>query len=290
MTGADFWLPQQDLQAAVESPVGILGLISGFKIAYALLVLAIVYLLIRLADSILEGLSRRAPRARFFFKLMSPLVRFGMWVLAGFLIVNIFAPSAGTLYAVLASIGIAIGLGSQDLVKNFLGGLVILVDRPYQLGDLVQIGDALGEIDHIGLRSTKLTTFGDTRVTIPNSEILTGKTWCANSGMPFCQVETFLYLPHDADPVEIQRIGREAAYSSPYVYLGKPVLVLVEDRFDYRPYLKVNIKAYVHDQRYQPRFQSDVTARAKAEFFRRGLLRGWDADGGARADSRPHHP
>ncbi len=266
------------LQSLPESPVDILSRISGLKIGYALLVLASVYLLIRLADSVLEGLSRRAPRSRFFFKMMSPLIRFGLWILGAFVILATFAPSTNTLWAVLASVGIALGLGAQDLVRNLLGGLVILADRPYQLGDLVKIGDAFGEIDHIGLRSTKLTTFDDTRVTIPNGDILNGKAWCANSGMPYCQVETYLYLPHDVNPVEVQEIGCEAAYSSPFVYLGKPVVVLVQDSFEYRPYLRVNIKAYVYDHRYQPRFLSDVTVRAKTEFIRRGLLRGWQVD------------
>ena len=46
-------------------------------------------------------------------------------------------------------------------------GLAILIGRPYQIGDRVKVGDAYGEIDHIGLWSTKLTTPDDTRVTIP---------------------------------------------------------------------------------------------------------------------------
>jgi hypothetical protein len=64
-----------------------------------------------------------------------------------------------------ASIGIALGLGAQDLVRNVIGGIVVLADRPFQLGDRVRVGDAYGEIDHIGLRSTKLTTPDDTRGT-----------------------------------------------------------------------------------------------------------------------------
>ena len=138
------------------------------------------------------ALSRQAPRARFFFKMLTPVLRFGLWLAASITVVAIFAPTWQTLFAVLASVGIALGLGAQDLVKNIIGGLVILTDRPYQLGDRVKIGDAYGEIDHIGLRSTKLTTPDDTRVTIPNADILSGKAWNANSGVPDCQVVTDL--------------------------------------------------------------------------------------------------
>jgi small-conductance mechanosensitive channel len=241
----------------------------------ALTVLGLTWLLVRGSDRLLGALADRAPRARFFFKMLAPVTRFALWALATFMVVSIFAPSRETLLALLASVGIALGLGAQDLVKNIIGGLVILVDRPYQLGDRVKLGDAYGEIDHIGLRSTKLTTPDDTRVTIPNSDILSGKAWNANSGVLDCQVVTDLFVPPDTDPREALEIGYEAAYSSPYLLLSKPVVALVQDRFEHAPHMMLRVKAYVYDHRFEPRLQSDITMRAKSEFLRRGLLAGW---------------
>jgi small-conductance mechanosensitive channel len=156
----------------------------------------------------------------------------------------------------------------------------VVADRPYQLGDRVKIGAAYGEIDHIGLRSTKLTTPDDTRLTIPNSDILNSEVFNANSGVPDCQVVTDVFLPPDSDPALAVRIGYEVAYTSPFTYLAKPVTVLVCDEFNQRPYLKVRIKAYVFDHRYEPRMQSDFTSRAKTEFRRLGLLEGWSTGSG----------
>jgi small-conductance mechanosensitive channel len=249
--------------------------ITTGNILFSLLVLALAWLAVRVIDALLEALSRRAPRARFFFKLLAPVGRFAVWLTATIWILAIFSPSRETLLAVMASVGIALGLGAQDLVKNIIGGLVILVDRPYQLGDRVKIGDAYGEIDHIGLRSTKLTTPDDTRVTIPNSEILSGKAWNANSGVPDCQVVTDLFVPHDTDPSAAIEIGYEAAYSSPYLLLSKPVVVLLQDRFQDGPYMMVRVKAYVYDHRFEPRLQSDITLRAKSAFMERGMLNRW---------------
>jgi len=263
------------LQSASDKPFRLLERVSTLNVLYAVVVLAGMYLLVRLSDSALAALSRRAPRARFFFKLLAPVVRFVVWLITSLIIISIFSPSRDTLLAVLASVGLALGFGAQDLVKNVIGGLVILADRPYQVGDRVRIGDAYGEVDHIGLRSTKLTTPDDTRVTIPNSDILSGKAWNSNSGVPDCQVVTDLFLPHDCDLTEAMEIGYEAAYSSPYVLLAKQVAVLVQDRFQDGPYVMVRVKAYVYDHRFEPRFQSDVTMRAKAEFLRRGMLLRW---------------
>ncbi|MCL4864698.1 MAG: hypothetical protein KJZ47_02315, partial [Gemmatimonadales bacterium] len=66
-----------------------------------------------------------------------------------------------------------------------------------------------------------------------------------------------------------------AAFTSPYLLLAKPVVVLVQDRFEHNPHLMVRVKAYVYDHRFEPRLQSDITLRAKSEFQRRGLLSGW---------------
>jgi len=193
------------------------------------------------------------------------------------------SPSRETFIAAVGSVAIAIGLGAQDLIKNLVGGLVIIADRPYQLGDRVRIGQAYGEIDHIGLRSTKLTTPEDTRVTIPNSDILNGQVFNANSGVPDCQVVTDVFLPPDTDPALAARVGYEVAYTSPFTYLAKPVVVLICDEFNQRPYMKVRIKAYIFDHRYEPRMQSDITTRAKKEFLGLGLLGAWSPSDTARS-------
>jgi small-conductance mechanosensitive channel len=265
----------------------ILRNISAGRILEAILVVLVVYGLVRLSNAALEALARQVPRSRFFFKAAAPVARFGLWLGGGLLILTaIFAPTQQTLWAVLTAIGVALGFGAQDLVKNLIGGLVVLTDRPYQLGDRVKIGAAYGEIDHIGLRSTKLTTADDTRVTIPNSEILTGMAWNANSGALDCQVVTELYLPPDSDPAAAVEVGYEAAYTSPYVLLAKPVVVRLEDGFQQAPYLMLKVKAYVYDHRYEPALKSDITLRAKTEFLRRGMLAGWPRAGAASGSER----
>ena len=245
------------------------------RVASVAMIFAVTWLLIRYATKFLDLVSLRGPRARFAVKWIEPVLRIGLWFLAGFAAFDLLSPSRETFIAAVGSVAIAIGLGAQDLIKNLVGGMVVVADRPYQLGDRVRIGAAYGEIDHIGLRSTKLTTPDDTRVTIPNSDILNREVFNANSGVPDCQVVTDVFLPPDTDPALASRIGYEVAYTSPFTYLAKPVVVLICDEFDRRPYMKVRIKAYVFDHRYEPRMQSDITTRAKAEFLRTGLLKPW---------------
>jgi small-conductance mechanosensitive channel len=250
--------------------------ISFGTVTLALFVLLVAFALARFLIFALDALGTRAPRARFFFKILAPLARLIVWGAAlAFILFALLAPSPAAMLTVLAPVGIAIGLGAQTLVKDLIGGFVILTDRPYQLGDRVKIGDAYGEIDYIGLRSTKLTTADDTRVTIPNSVVLSGLAWNANSGNPDCLVVTDLFLPHDCDPQEATQVASEAAYSSPYVLLTKPVAIRLEDRFQDGPYTHMRVKAYVYDHRWEKAFQTDVTVRAKAELLKRGMLGSW---------------
>ena len=241
------------------------------KLLTAAVIMAAAWLAIRLVERLLGFLSARVSRARFFFKRAEPILRISLWFAAAFLVVTMLSPSRETFFAAVASIGLALGLGAQDIIKNVIGGLVVLGDRPYQLGDRVRIGDSYGEIDHIGLRSTKLTTPDDTRVTIPNADVLTQHVFNSNSGVPDCQVVTDLFLPISADADQAARIGREAGLTSPYLLTTKPVQVLVAESFDYWPRLRVRIKAYVYDHRHEAAMQSDITKRARREVARQGL-------------------
>lgn len=245
------------------------------RISVVLLLLGLTWLVIRYLTKLLDFFSTRSTRARFMVKWAQPVVRITLWFAALLLSFELLAPTRESFIAAIASVGLALGLGAQDLVKNLIGGLIILGDRPFQLGDRVRIGEAYGEIDHIGLNSTKLTTPDDTRVTIPNSAVVSSQVFNANSGVPDCQVVTDVYLPPATDPQLALRIGYEAANTSPYLLSRKPVVALVSDVFDQRPYLRLRIKAYVYDHRFEPRMQSDITARAKAEFLRLGLLDDW---------------
>lgn len=257
--------------------VAILKQFTVRSISLAIFTLFAAWLIIRWISNLLEGLSRRSTRARFLIKWIEPILRITIWFIAIIVCFNVLAPSRETFLATIASFGIALGLGAQDLVKNLVGGLVVLGDRPYQLGDRVKVGDAYGEIDHIGLRSTKLTTPDDTRVTIPNSQILTDQVYNANSGVPDCQVVTDLFLPPDTDPEVAQRIGFESALCSPYLLARKPIIVLATQGFDQRAYLRLRVKCYVYDHRFEPRLQSDITVRASREFNRRGVLERWQS-------------
>lgn len=94
-------------------------------------------------------------------------------VVAGLiLIVKAFGFEVGALIAGLGLGGLAIGLAAQDTIKNFFGSVNIALDRPFQVGDWVKINDTEGTVESVGLRSSRIRTFYNSEVTLPNGSIM----------------------------------------------------------------------------------------------------------------------
>jgi small-conductance mechanosensitive channel len=78
--------------------------------------------------------------------------------------------SSLTIFA--SAIGVAIGFGFQDIAKNFASGLILLFERPIQVGDFIEVGNFLGTVEHIGARSTLIRTLDHISIIVPNSRFL----------------------------------------------------------------------------------------------------------------------
>ncbi|HSH74185.1 MAG TPA: mechanosensitive ion channel family protein [Longimicrobiales bacterium] len=245
----------------------------GVGIIWSIIVIALFNLTIRGFVWVLDALAERNVRRRLFYKRLVPIVRIVLWVFAAYLIVSvIFQVDAQGLLAAAAAVGVAVGFAAQDLLKNLFGGLILVFDQPFQVGDKIRVGGTYGEVKSIGLRSTRIVTPDDNLVSVPNAQVVDQQVANANAGELNCQVVTDLYLPGWADEELAKRIAFEAAASSKYVYLNKPIVILIADEFKETFLTRIRVKAYVLDPRLEFQFQSDVTERARAGFREAGLL------------------
>ena len=88
----------------------------------------------------------------------------------------------GQLTLVFGALGVGIGFGLQDVVRNFVAGLILMFERPLQRGDTVEVAGMLGQVREIGLRATIVTTFDGADVVVPNGMLLADKmvNWTLN--------------------------------------------------------------------------------------------------------------
>lgn len=261
-----------DLQDQLTEAVGGIQHL-GRNILLAILTILAFYYIIRSIAWTLERFSEQSATRRLFFKRLVPIVRILVWSLAIYIIlIPIFQLEESQLISAWAAIGIAVGFASQDILKNIFGGIIIIIDQPFQVGDKINIQGTYGEVTSIGLRSTRIVTPDDNLVSVPNAQVVESQVANANAGALDCQVVIDLYLPGWVDVLEAKAIAYDAAANSNYVYLEKPIVVNIKDVFKETFLTHLAVKAYVIDTRYEFAFASDVTESAKAEFQRKGLL------------------
>jgi len=248
--------------------------ISWRKVIFIILFFMATFYVTIFISKVLDNFSERISKYRLRIKRMISILRVILWSFAIYIaIAGIIQPPYATVVTVMASIGIAVGLASQDVLKNLFGGVMLILDRPFQVGDKIQFQEHYGEVMQIGLRSSRIVTPGDSVVTIPNGELIRTAVSNANTGALDCQVITEIYLPADCPIEEVKEIAYRAVVASRFVYLKKPISIITENEIHQRRFiLKLKVKAYVLDIRYEFPFQSDVTELILTELNRRGMI------------------
>jgi small-conductance mechanosensitive channel len=245
--------------------------IDANLILYIVFVIVIAYVLSYLLSFILIRVSERIGWYRTSVTMTIPLLKLLVYAVAlYYIIIALIEPSLTQMVAFSGLFGAAIGFGLKDLFSDIVGGVVIIFEKPYQIGDKVTIGDTYGEVKDIGIRSTRIQTPADELVSVPNFSIFSQPVTSGNAGDLAMMVVIDLFIHPDSDADRAMKILKEALVTSKYVIISKkyPYTVLLED-FPF--YKRVRAKGYVNDLRLEFEFKSEVTRRAWAEYKKAGI-------------------
>ncbi|PWR70424.1 mechanosensitive ion channel family protein [Methanospirillum lacunae] len=237
----------------------------------SLLVLIIGYLIVYGMDFFLRILSEKLGTRRHILAMIIPVLKILVYICMVYVILSPLFDLGFTELAVFSGlIGAGLGFGLKDLVENIVAGFVIIIEKPYQIGDKIAINEHYGEVIDIGLIQTVIVTPGDSRVTIPNYLTVVNAVSSSNSGSAEMMVVTDLYLSYDADIDKAVRLLTEAVITSRYVYISekRPYIILVEN---YPLYRKIIAKAYVNDLRHEFTFKTDITKRTWESYQDAGI-------------------
>jgi len=116
--------------------------------------------------------ARQAERARTIGTVLTSILTVFVWIIAVGMIAAEFGFDLGPVIASAGILGVAIGLGSQTLVKDFLSGIFMLAEDQYGVGDTVKVGDIEGTVEKVGLRITTVRDSSGTLWFLRNGEIL----------------------------------------------------------------------------------------------------------------------
>lgn len=258
---------------AAETVTTLAQMVRWSGVLASLGVILIASIVLRFLDRLAGGMGGSFAEYRLTIQKIAAFSRFGVYFLTIVVVVLLcFRFSAQALAIVGGTAAVAIGFALKDLVSSIVAGVMIMFDRPFQVGDRVAFGGQYGDVLSIGLRSVKLRTLGDSIVTIPNNLFLSEVTSCANYGVPQMQVELDFLIDVRSDAERARDIVQEEAATSRYVRLQSPVVVLVEQVLvaNYLA-LRLRLKAYVLDTQHEKDLVTDVTLRVLEAFRIEGI-------------------
>jgi small-conductance mechanosensitive channel len=255
--------------------IGILGEINierlvSFGLAFLALLAAV-----RLITRVSTRLSVRFPTRRLLILQFQATIVFFLYIfVGGFIVYLMLVPAKELLIALGGGAAVAIGLSLKDFVASLFSGLILLFERPFQVGDRVQFGDSYGEITSIGLRSVRLQTLDDSTVTIPNSLFMSASVSSGNAGALDMMIVIPFYVALDADLDKAYDLLYETVVTSRFVYLKKPVTIVASEiGIAEKLAVRLEAKSYVLDVIYEQAFQTDVVMRASRAFKEVGIKR-----------------
>lgn len=175
-----------------------------------LFILALAYLVYHLVDIIEYFLNKLTGKSKSKLDdMMVPIIRKSLRVTIVIIVGLMIAESVSgkpitTLLAGLGIGGLAVALAAQDSIKNFFGSIVILADKPFEVGDRVVIEDHDGPVEEVGFRSTKIRTLEGHLVTIPNS-VVANRTVKNIGKRPFIRRLSNITITYDTPPDKVER-------------------------------------------------------------------------------------
>lgn len=259
--------------ASVENIGQIASLIRWSGVFFSLLVIAATWLLLKFINSMVESIGSQFAQYRMLLQKLQSFMQFFIYMSAGILVFMMsFRINDQILALIGGTLAVSVGFALKDLAASFIAGMTVMVDRPFQVGDRVTFEGNYGDIIAIGLRSVRMRTLTDDIITIPNNKFLNEVTVSGNYGALDMQVVIPFYVGLDEDITLARDLIQEAASSSRYIHLPKPVTVLVKQTItDNYLAIQLTCKAYVVDTAYEKLFETDITLRVMKEFKKHGI-------------------
>ena len=189
-----------------------------------LLVVSMVNAGFKLTDLIGDVVGMRAARTEnklddIVVPLIRKTIKFVLLVLGFFYLANAVNYEITPLIAGIGIGGLGFAFAAQNSIENFFGSITVVLDRPFQVGDWVVIDNVEGNVEQVGLRSTRVRTFYNSQMTIPNSILI--KTTVDNYGRrQFRRWKTNLSLLYQTTPEQVEAFcegARELVRNHPYM-------------------------------------------------------------------------
>ena len=187
---------------------------------------------------IVERILQRLLIRRFLSKTrLQPSLQFGLSRIIGYMLIAIgfyvafqaVGLDLSSLAIVAASVGVGVGFGLQNIINNFVSGIIILAERPISIGDRIDVAGVAGRVTKIQLRSTTVVTNDNITMIVPNADFISNTVTNWSHGDPKVRIRVPIGVAYGSDLKLLQRLLLEAAEEHPKALRDpSPVVLFTE--------------------------------------------------------------
>jgi len=204
------------------------GIAMGTKVLIALVIFIIgSWIAKKVKNGISKGAQKSPHLDETLFNFLGSIAR---WVIMAFVIIAIlgqFGVETTSIVALLGAAGLAVGLALQGAMSNLAAGVMLMIFRPYKVGDFVDAGSHFGNVEDITLFTTDMQTFDNQKIIIPNGKIW-GEKIINHSHHPIRGVEMKFNVAYDDDIAKAKAVIHKVLADNPHIVSDPAPFVEVE--------------------------------------------------------------
>lgn len=220
----------------------------GVRILLAVVFLFIGVSLIKIIRRIVKKSLKRAGADVGVVQFLDSFIKVGLYIILGFMVAGGFGLDAASVVAVVVSAGVAVGLALQGSLSNFAGGVLILLLKPFKVGDYIKEDSQgnEGTVTEIQMFYTKLLTFDGKTVVLPNGTL--ANTSLVNvTAANFRRLDVTVGISYDSDIKKAKAVLTRLINENPLVLPDKDKVVVVDDLADSSVVLAVKCHVKTED-------------------------------------------
>lgn len=158
-----------------------------------------------------------------------PLFKLVIIILGFLFAISTLGVGLDKLTIIVGALSVGVGLGLQNIINNFVSGVILIFERPFRIGDYIELADKKGKVQQIGIRSSTLLTQEGSEVIIPNGDLLSGRVVNWTLSRSYSKTSIKLKVGRDVAMEMVKTIIREEMDQIPYTMDDMEVDILYED-------------------------------------------------------------